>query len=153
MANPQKSTQQDEGQSVDGAQVDGAQAPWIVLGALLAAVSVIAGAFGAHALESSLADAEEGARRLAAWKTAAHYQMVHSIGLILLGCWTTTKPRAKRAAGILLIAGIVIFSGVLYVYALTHIKILGAIVPIGGVCMIAGWIMYAIAATGCRKQI
>ena len=127
---------------------------WIIAGAIFAGLAVIAGAFGAHALETAFATAEEGPRRLAAWKTGAQYQMVHALGLILLGMLPTTRLGAQKAAGILLVAGILIFSGVLYIYALTHIRILGAIVPLGGLSMIGGWIMFAIAATGCpSKQV
>ena len=125
---------------------------WIIAGAIFAALAVIAGAFGAHALETAFATAEEGPRRLAAWKTGAQYQMVHALGLILLGLMPTTRLGAKKAAGILLVAGILIFSGVLYVYALSHIRILGAIVPLGGLSMIGGWVMFAIAATGCQSK-
>ena len=125
---------------------------WIIAGAIFAALAVIAGAFGAHALETAFATAEEGPRRLAAWKTGAQYQMVHALGLILLGLMPTTRTGAKKVSGILLIAGILIFSGVLYLYALTHIRILGAIVPLGGLSMIGGWIMFAIAATGCQNK-
>ena len=125
---------------------------WIIAGAIFAGLAVVAGAFGAHALETAFATAEEGPRRLAAWKTGAQYQMVHALALILLGLMPTTRLRAKKAAGILLVAGILIFSGVLYIYALTHIRILGAIVPLGGLSMIGGWIMFAIAATGYQNK-
>lgn len=125
---------------------------WIVLGAIFAALSVVAGAFGAHYMESLLEGADAGPRRLAAWKTAAQYQFLHSLGLVLLGQMATTNTRSQFSSGLLMVVGILIFSGVLYAYSLTYIKVLGAIVPLGGVCMIASWCLFAIAATGAIQQ-
>jgi len=121
---------------------------WIVLGAIFAALAVAAGAFGAHALEAAMENAEAGPRRLAAWKTAAQYQFFSSLGLIALGLMPTTKTKAQFASGVCMVVGILVFSGVLYIYTLTYIKILGAIVPIGGVSMLAAWVCFAVAATG-----
>jgi len=121
---------------------------WIVLGAIFAALAVAAGAFGAHAMEGFLENAESGSRRLAAWKTASQYQFFNALGLVALGLMSTTKTKPQFAGGVLMVIGILIFSGVLYVYSLTYIKILGAIVPIGGISMLAGWICFAVAAMG-----
>lgn len=124
---------------------------WIVLGASFAALAVAAGAFGAHAMEGFLEDAEAGPRRLAAWKTAAQYQFFNALGLIALGLMPTTKTKSQFAGGVLMVLGILIFSGVLYAYSLTYIKILGAIVPIGGVSMLAAWICFAVSASGAMR--
>ena len=123
---------------------------WVVWGASLAALAVVMGAFGAHAMEDYLLQFENGARRIDVWKTAAHYHIVHAIGLVLLGVLPTAKPRLVTIAGWLLVLGIVVFSGLLYTYSYTDIRILGAFVPIGGVCMIAGWIMFAVAGAAGR---
>jgi len=125
---------------------------WIVLGAIFAALSVAAGAFGAHALEAAMENAEAGPKRLAAWKTAAQYQFLSALGLIALGLMPTTKTKSQFASGVLMVVGILVFSGVLYAYSLTHIRILGAIVPIGGVSMLAAWICFAVAATGATRE-
>ena len=97
-------------------------------------------------MEDYLAQFENGARRMDVWKTAAHYQIVHALGLILVGLTPSAKPKLINIAAWLLIIGIAIFSGLLYVYSYSDIRILGAFVPIGGVSMIAGWITFAIAA-------
>ena len=125
---------------------------WIVLGAIFAALAVASGAFGAHALEAAMENAPSGAKRLAAWKTAAQYQFLSALGLIALGLMPTTKTRSQSICGVLMLVGILIFSGVLYVYSLTHIKVLGAIVPIGGVSMLAAWVCFAVAATGATRS-
>ena len=116
------------------------------MGAVLAAAAVIMGAFGAHGMEGYLAEFENGARRMDVWKTAAHYHIVHAIGLIVIGLTPSAKPKLINIAACLMILGISIFSGLLYTYSYTDIRILGAFVPIGGLSMIAGWITLAVAA-------
>ena len=119
---------------------------FIIAGAVNAAIAVIFGAFGAHALEEKLSE-----KYLAIWETAVQYQMFHALGLILIGILMSSSllgPITQLTwAGYLLLAGIIIFSGSLYVLSLSGIGILGAITPIGGVAFIAGWIMLIIAAT------
>lgn len=126
---------------------------WIVIGAILAALAVVMGAFGAHFMEDHLAGLENGARRMDVWKTAAHYHIVHAVALVLVGLTPTVKLKLLNVAGILLVIGILIFSGLLYVYSYTDFRILGAFVPIGGVSMIAGWTAYAVAATSQRGPL
>ncbi len=114
----------------------------LALGALSAALSVAAGAFGAHALKARLAP-----DLLAVFETGARYQMYHAIG-IGLAAWAATRfPGAAAAwAGWLFLAGTILFSGSLYALALSGVRALGAVTPFGGVAFIAGWIALAIAA-------
>jgi uncharacterized membrane protein YgdD (TMEM256/DUF423 family) len=119
---------------------------WIAMGAVLAAAAVVMGAFGAHAMEDYLAPFENGDRRMDVWKTAAHYHIVHAIGLMLVGLTPSARPKLINCAGGLLIIGILVFSGLLYLYSYSDFRILGAFVPIGGAAMIAGWITFAVAA-------
>ena len=118
---------------------------FIIAGAVNAAIAVIFGAFGAHALKERLTE-----KYLAIWETAVQYQMFHALGLIIIGILMSSSLLGPITqlnwAGYLLLAGIIIFSGSLYVLSFTGIGILGAITPIGGVAFIAGWIMLIIAA-------
>ena len=107
------------------------------IGAALGALGVLLGAFGAHGLESRVADPAQ----LAWWETAARYHLVHAVALL----GVAAHPAKPRAAGWLFVAGIAIFSGSLYTMGLTGIRWLGAITPIGGLCFIAGWIALAAA--------
>jgi len=107
----------------------------LIAGALLAASGVMLGAFGAHALRSSL-----DATHLGWWQTAVQYQMWHAIGLIALSAIPLTRPGPPA---ILLTIGTIIFSGTLYLMALTGVRWLGAITPIGGALMILGWLALA----------
>ena len=120
---------------------------FLIIAALLGALSVILGAFGAHALKSKLpADALE------IFETSVRYQFYHVFALLAVGILVQYFPGNFIAwSGRLFIAGIILFCGSLYV--LTYFKgignnqmnWLGAITPFGGLCFIAGWILLAIA--------
>lgn len=112
------------------------------LGAVFAAMSVAAGAFGAHALKSIL-----DPPMLAVYETAARYQMYHALGLFVVAwIWRETGQALAIKAGWLLCAGMVLFSGSLYLVALAGIKWMGALTPLGGVSFIGGWICITLAA-------
>lgn len=100
-----------------------------VLGALVVAI----GAFGAHGLKDTLvANNTE-----AIWDTAVFYHAVHAVALLALAL-------AGRAGALISgcwVVGIIIFSGSLYVLAITDLRWLGAITPFGGVALIAGWVV------------
>ncbi len=115
---------------------------FFLIGALSGAISVAAGAFGAHALRERLEP-----RLLEVFETAARYQMYHALALLLVGYAATRWPGAlTTSAGWLFLAGTVLFSGSLYAMTFTGIRALGAITPLGGVCFIAGWVCLAVAA-------
>ncbi|MEB3236372.1 MAG: DUF423 domain-containing protein [Candidatus Sericytochromatia bacterium] len=109
------------------------------IAALLGATGVMAGAFGAHAIKGHVP-----AARLETWATAAHYQQVHAVALLVLAVWSAVRGRvmAPRAAWALF-AGTAVFSGSLYALVLTDIRWLGAITPVGGLLLILGWFALA----------
>jgi uncharacterized membrane protein YgdD (TMEM256/DUF423 family) len=116
---------------------------WFMLGAALAALGVMAGAFGAHGLKERLEPA-----MLVNWETAARYQLFHALGLLGVAFAAREWPsRLVDAGGWLLLAGTVVFSGTLYAMALTGVRILGAITPLGGLCLVAGWACLALSAS------
>lgn len=108
---------------------------FLIFGALAAGLAVVAGAFGAHALENVVT-----AQRLQTFETAVRYQMYHALALLLVGWMLVQQPATSLtwSAG-LFAAGILIFSGSLYVLVLTDTPWLGAVTPIGGLAFIAGW--------------
>lgn len=117
--------------------------PALISGALLAALAVVLGAFGAHALKEVLTP-----EQLNTFETGVRYQFYHSIALLFTGIIYASFPfRQVKIAHVLFVVGIVLFSGSLY--ALTLLKMNGAvglggigiITPFGGLCFIAGWIM------------
>jgi len=116
---------------------------FMMIGALSAAVSVAAGAFGAHALRARLEP-----RQLEVFETAARYQMYHALALLVVAWAASRWPGSLvSASGWLFVAGTVLFSGSLYAMTFTGVRALGAITPMGGVCFIAGWLCLAVVAS------
>src|SRR5712691_9094849 len=101
------------------------------IAAALCFLAVALGAFGAHALRSTI----ESHGMTEVWNKAVLYHFVHAIALLVLALYGTTN----RGAWWLLCAGVFLFSGSLYVMALTNLRWLGAITPLGGVCFLLGW--------------
>ena len=110
------------------------------MGAVSAALAVVVGAFGAHALNNSLDPAE-----LAAYETGARYHMYHALGLLAVA-WVHSRAHspATVAAAWCFVLGTVLFSGSLYALAVLHLSWLGAVTPLGGVGFIVGWICLAV---------
>lgn len=109
------------------------------IGAMLGALGILAGAFGAHALKATLA--ERG--MITAWETAVLFHLLHAVIITALG-WTVgpvpwlSRTGTTAAAWIL---GTVLFSGSLYFLALGGPRLLGPVTPIGGLLLLAGWIL------------
>ena len=115
----------------------------LALGAVSGAISVMLGAFGAHALKVRLS-----ADALSAFQTAVQYQMVHSLALIAVGLWLARHPEdmLSRYAAFAFCFGILFFSGSLYGLTLGGPRWLGPVTPIGGTLFIAGWFLFAATA-------
>lgn len=107
----------------------------VAVGAALAGLAVVLGAFGAHALRNRI-----GAEALGWWETAVQYQMWHGLGVLALGL---ASARWMRLPAWLLVSGAIVFSATLYAMALGAPRWLGAVTPLGGLAMIAGWALLA----------
>ncbi|MDN3556043.1 DUF423 domain-containing protein [Halomonas maura] len=119
---------------------------WWLATALSGALMVMAGAFGAHALEGSLAP-----RLVAAVETGVRYQAWHTLAMLGLLAWRSACPRPGQHLVLGLWAtGMLMFSGSLYALALSGPGRLGLVTPLGGVLLIGGWL--ALAATVGRAQ-
>ena len=112
------------------------------LGAVLAGLSVMAGAYGAHGAETTLGPDQ------ARWiNKAARYQMYHSFALIVVAWAMTQWPRADsllRLSGGLFLFGMICFCGSLYIMAFSPLR-LGYMTPLGGISFMAGWALLAFA--------
>ena len=119
------------------------------VGATLAMLGVLLGAFGAHALKNSLS-----VEMLAIYQTGVQYHLIHALGIVLIAILAATQPTWRRLhlAGWLMVAGVLIFSGSLYLLTATSIRVLGAITPIGGLCFIAAWGLLALAPVSKAEQ-
>lgn len=119
---------------------------YIIAGALLLAIGVILGAFGAHALKEILTE-----KQLANWHTGVHYQFIHGLGILALAGSVSEWSR-RRAKTILacFIIGVMLFSGSLYglstIESSSIRRTLGPMTPIGGMCFIIGWVLTIITA-------
>lgn len=114
---------------------------FLLVGIAFAALSVVLGAFGAHALKSTLEP-----QSLSTWQTGVQYQMFHALGLVALGLFASNqRHRLINKAGFCFIAGVVLFSGSLYMLSTTGIGVFGPITPIGGVLLIVGWVFFFLA--------
>jgi len=111
-----------------------------ITAAINAAVAIMAGAFGAHALRDRLTPA-----LLRAFDTGAQYHFYHALGLFAVAFALTRLPESVwvSRAFFLMLAGIVLFSGSLYALALSGRTVLGAVTPFGGVAFIAAWLCLA----------
>ncbi|ETI60544.1 DUF423 domain-containing protein [Marinomonas profundimaris] len=110
---------------------------WAAIFATQAGLSVAAGAFGAHALNSLL-----DAKALGWWHTASQYLMYHALAGLLVISLSNFLSSSQRLL-VLLFLGNVIFAGSLYVMALTGYAFLGAITPLGGLCYLLAWCLFA----------
>lgn len=103
--------------------------------ALLGALAVVLGAFGAHALEGHLSE-----RALEAWQTANRYHFFHALGLLGLGMWQGLGGGGVRLAAGAWMVGLALFSGGLYLYAVSGVKLGAMMAPLGGLSLILGWL-------------
>ncbi len=115
---------------------------WLIIGAVLAGLSVAAGAFGAHGLDRYFHEKYENdvtekkvtidgksvvvsrlplaQKYLSDFKTGAEYQMYHGLALLAVGLLARARPsRGLNVAGSCFLLGCLGFSGGLYAYTLT----------------------------------
>jgi uncharacterized membrane protein YgdD (TMEM256/DUF423 family) len=114
---------------------------WSVTGAILLALAVIIGAFGAHALQGRL-----DAYLKSVYETGVMYHFFHALGLLVVSFLPRIGALTASRAGwvcALLLTGIILFSGSLYALAISGVRMLGAVTPFGGVAFIAAWLLLA----------
>lgn len=106
-------------------------------GAFFAFLSVLLGAFAAHALKERLP-----IYSLEVFKTGVLYQFFHSFGLLFVGLWSDkNSSKSLKIAGLCFIFGILLFSGSLYAIAILQIPAIGMVTPLGGLLFLAGWLV------------
>lgn len=111
---------------------------WVSISAVLAALAVIMGAFGAHGLQGRV---EEKAIE---WvRTGAHYQLTHALALLGWALWRQHSGHESTLPGWGFLVGTLIFSGTLYAMTLGAPRWFGAITPIGGSFLIGAWLVFA----------
>lgn len=126
---------------------------FLTLAAVLGALSVIFGAFGAHAIRSAVSpDAYQ------VYETAVRYQFYHALALLLLGWMYLQHPKKSLyVSGIFFIAGILLFCGSLYLITYMRYRQIpvttgvGILTPLGGLCFIIGWISMIVGIRAIRR--
>ena len=122
---------------------------WTAAAAIMLALAVAIGAFGAHGLQGRL-----DAYSMGVYEKAVFYHFIHALGMLavpLLVHAGLISSNAGKWTGWLLLAGIVLFSGSLYLLAITGVRTLGAVTPFGGVSFIAAWVTLAVCALSHRS--
>lgn len=111
------------------------------IAALIGALTIVLGAFGAHALQDTLT-----ANGLKSFETAVDYQMYHVIVLLFVNSYSEFSLKTKNIVSYLFFAGILFFSGSIYAITLgVNPKSIWFITPLGGLIFISGWLKLGIS--------
>jgi uncharacterized membrane protein YgdD (TMEM256/DUF423 family) len=115
----------------------------VVTAALLTALTIMIGAFGAHGLKELISE-----KSLVSFETGVRYQMYHVIVMLVLGLSTGILPKTQKWVFCFFIIGILFFSGSIYLLALNEFlpfdaKFIAFTTPIGGFLLIIGWLRLA----------
>ena len=112
---------------------------YIIIASLFAALAILFGAFGSHALKERLS-----AQSLEVYDIATRYLMFHALGIFLIALLGFQLPKESlEIPVIMMIVGTSIFSGSLYLIAMLDFKKLGMVTPIGGLLLIVSWLLLA----------
>jgi uncharacterized membrane protein YgdD (TMEM256/DUF423 family) len=113
------------------------------IGALLGALAVGIGAFGAHGLKPHLSEYQ-----ITIFEKGVQYQFFHVLALLAVGLLMQQSPQNTwlKRAGWLFVAGIAGFSGSLYLLACRDLLAFpvgwaGPVTPLGGLCFLAAWVI------------
>jgi uncharacterized membrane protein YgdD (TMEM256/DUF423 family) len=118
----------------------------LLWGLFLSLLSVVLGAFGAHALKQWVT-----ADKLAIFETGVRYQFIHALAIVLLAMYsmpqTKQVAKAKQLSWIarFYLIGILLFSGSLYLLtfqslcSFNYSPVVGPITPLGGLFFMIGW--------------
>ncbi len=118
---------------------------WVAVGAGIAGVGIALGAFGAHALNERLVEADQ----LDNWRTAVRYMVWHALALMFVGM-LKDRGRASSAQGWCFLIGTALFSGSIFGLALEGpAAVLGPITPLGGLSLMIGWAL--LVRSNCRR--
>lgn len=109
-------------------------------------ISIILGAFGAHAFKEVLT-----VEQLVSFETGVRYQMYHALFLLFIATTSLMSNRQKKTIFTVTLIGLLFFSGSIYLLATQSLsgidfKFLGPVTPIGGLFLISAWLLTTIYA-------
>ena len=111
----------------------------LLFGLAFGIISIILGAFGAHALKKVLS-----VEQLSSFEVGVRYLMYHALFLLFVGTTTMLLPEQKSIILYLTLFGIILFSGSIFLLSSSGVteinfKFLGPLTPLGGLLLIASW--------------
>lgn len=111
----------------------------LIIGGIYGLLSVVLGAFGAHAFKKILS-----VERLESFETGVRYQIYAAFFLLIVGYILKFETSSEKWISILMIAGAFLFSVSIYFLSFQdywgiNLKFLGPITPLGGLFMIISW--------------
>lgn len=116
---------------------------FLAIASLLGALSVVLGAFGAHALKKIVPP-----ETVVTFETGVRYQFYHTFALLIVAILFEKYPGNYLVwAGYSFITGTVLFSGSLYLLTLLKstasvgMEKIGIVTPFGGLFLVLGWIL------------
>jgi len=113
----------------------------LISGAVFGILSIVLGAFGAHALKKILSP-----ERLESFEVGVRYQMYTALALLWIGSAFDFGTQREHWAYYGLFWGAILFSGSIYLLSFKdllriNLRFIGPITPLGGLLMIVGWLM------------
>lgn len=111
----------------------------LVIAGVYGLLSVVLGAFGAHAFKKILS-----VERLESFETGVRYQMYAAFFLLIVGYILKFDTSSQKWISLLMIFGTLLFSFSIYFLSFQdywgiNLKFLGPITPLGGLFMIISW--------------
>jgi uncharacterized membrane protein YgdD (TMEM256/DUF423 family) len=125
----------------------------LITGSLLAGISVVLGALGAHWLKANISSAA-----LTSFQTGVHYQMFHALAILLMAALPKKfHIKVFRFAFYAFLTGVIFFSGSIYLLSTREItgwswSWMGPVTPLGGLMFIAGWILLIFTAVRVKNE-
>lgn len=104
-------------------------------------VSIVLGAFGAHALKKVL-----NADQLSSFEVGVRYMIYHALFLLFIGTTQLLLPEQKNVIYYLTLSGTLFFSVSIFLLSTSsatgiNFKFLGPITPVGGLLLLTSWAM------------
>lgn len=119
--------------------------PFFITAAILGALTVAMGAFGAHALKAIVSP-----EALTIYETAVKYQFYHVFALAITAILYEKYPNKSLInACASFIGGMILFCGSLYLLTIKAatgiewLRFVAPVTPVGGLFFIAGWLQLA----------
>jgi uncharacterized membrane protein YgdD (TMEM256/DUF423 family) len=123
-----------------------------IAAALLGAIGIVFGAFGAHGLKELITvEAQQ------TFETGVRYQMYHTFFLLFVGSVSFIQQKIKKILFYLTVVGVILFSGSIYGLATNELtafdfKSIALMTPIGGLLLILSWLLLFIEFLRIRSK-